>query len=228
MHEISIAARAIFDHLHLGNKWNLPGKHGHHAATSVNKCVNCGSLDHLAPECLNLKPCDEEKCKKACEAQAKAKETEAGRGRGHGGRGGGTGPGDSNGQCAPWSDNTAKGTNSGVANVDGTWKMHCSKWGGWNETHTTMYHEEQQRSAATFKVVPPHHPLWLMLGKIYPAAVAAGVTFAPTGAGAASTGSTTSGSVLASLTSVIDHALTTTKNSEMSSFLTDFCNVLGN
>jgi hypothetical protein len=84
---------------------------------------------------------------------------------------------------------------------EGTWKMHCSKCGGWNETHTTKYHDEQQQSAATFKV-PPHHPYWPMLGKIYPAIVA-GVTFAPTGAGAASTGSTTSGSVLASLTGVL-------------------------
>jgi hypothetical protein len=66
-----------------------------------------------------------------------------------------------------------------------------------------------------------------MLGKIYPAIVA-GVTFAPTRAGAASTGSTTSGSVLASLTGVIDCALTTTKSSEMSSFLADLGNVLGN
>ena len=67
-----------------------------------------------------------------------------------------------------------------------------------------------------------------MSGKIYPAAVAAGVTFAPTGAGAASTGSTMSGLVLASLTGVIDRASTTTENSEMSSFLADFHNVLGN
>ena len=26
MNEISTAARAFYDHLHLGNKWNLPGK----------------------------------------------------------------------------------------------------------------------------------------------------------------------------------------------------------
>ena len=104
--------------------------------------------------------------------------------------------------------------------------MHCSKCGGWNETHTTKYHDEQQRSAAMFKV-PPHHPFWLMLGKIYPA-IAAGVTFAPTEAGAASTGSTKSGSVLASLTGVIDRALTTTESSEMSSFVADFRNVLEN
>ena len=224
MHEISTAARAIFDHLHLGNKWNLPGKHGHHAAATVNKCENCGSLDHLAPKCP--KPRNDEKCKKAREARAKAKGTEGGRGQGRGGRGGGAGRRDSNGQRAPWSD-TAKGANSGVANVDGTWKIHCSKCGGWNETHTTKYHEEQQRSAATFKV-PPHHPFWLMSGKIYPAVAAAGVTFAPTGAGAASTGSTMSGSVLASLPGVIDRALTTTESSEMSSFLADFRNVLGN
>ena len=92
MHEISTTARAIIDHLHLGNKWNLPGKHGHHAAATVNKCDNCGSLDHLAPKCP--KPCDGEKCKKACKAQAKAKETEGGHGQGRGGRGGGAGCGD--------------------------------------------------------------------------------------------------------------------------------------
>ena len=111
-------------------------------------------------------------------------------------------------------------------NVDSTWKMHYSKCSGRNEAHTTKYHEEQQRSAATFKV-PPHHPFWLMSGKIYPA-VAAGVTFAPTGAGAASIGSTMSGSVLANLTGVIDRALTTTESSEMGSFHADFRNVLGN
>ena len=158
MNEISTAARAIYNHLHLGNKWNLPGKHGHHAAATVNKCDNCGALDHLSPKCP--KPYDEEKCKKACEAQAKARDTEGGHGQGHGGRGdcgGGAGCGDSNGQRDPWNDNTTKGTNSGVVNIEGTWKMHCSKCGGWNETHTSKYHDEQQRSAATFKV-PPHHP----------------------------------------------------------------------
>jgi hypothetical protein len=41
MGEISAAARAIYDRLHLGNKWNLPGKHGHHAAATVNKWDNC-------------------------------------------------------------------------------------------------------------------------------------------------------------------------------------------
>ncbi len=104
--------------------------------------------------------------------------------------------------------------------------MHCFKCGGWNETHTTKYHDEQQWSAATFKV-PPHHPYWLMSAKIYPAIVV-GVTFAPTGAGAVSTESTMSGSVHASLTGVIDRTLTTTESSKMSSFLADFCNVLGN
>ncbi len=205
MNKISTAARAIYDHLNLGNKWNLPGKHGYHAATTVNKCNNCGALGHL-PKCP--KPRDEEKCKKARKAQAKARDTEGGNGQGHGGRGGhggGAGSEDSNGQRAPWNDNTTKGTNSGVVNIEGTWKMHCSKCSGWNETHTTKYHDEQQRSGATFKV-PLHHLYWLMSGKIYPAIVA-GVTFAPTGAGAASTGSTTSSSVLASLTGVIDRAL---------------------
>ncbi len=41
MNKISTAARAIYNHSHLDNKWNLPGKHGHHAAATVNKCNNC-------------------------------------------------------------------------------------------------------------------------------------------------------------------------------------------
>ena len=84
INETSTAAKAIYDHLNLGNKWNLPGKPRHHAAATVNKCDNCGALDHLSPKCP--KPLDEEKCKKAREARSKARDTEGGRGgRGRGG-----------------------------------------------------------------------------------------------------------------------------------------------
>jgi hypothetical protein len=62
-----------------------------------------------------------------------------------------------------------KGNTSGVNMIDGVWKMHCSKGCGWNETHTTKFHEEQQQSVTTFKV-PPHHPYWLCMGKPYSAA----------------------------------------------------------
>jgi hypothetical protein len=227
--EISTAAKAIYDHLNLGNKWNLPGKAGHHA-NIVNKCDNCGALDHLSPKCP--KPRDEDKCKKAREARAKARDADGGRGgRGRGGRDG-RGGGAGRGERAPWSDSTAKGANSansGVANIDGTWKMHCSKCEGWNDTHTTKYHDEQQRSAATFKV-PPHHPYWFLSGKVYPAVAAAGVTFAPT-AGAAGGGAGTAsmtGSMLSSLTGVVDRAITTTENAEMSSFLGELRSMMGN
>ena len=144
------------------------------------------------------------------------------------GRGGGAG----RGERAPWSDSTVKGANSansGVANIEGTWKMHCSKCGGWNETHTTKYHDEQQQSATTFKV-PPHHPFWLMSGKVYPAVVAGGVTFVPTvGATASGAGTASmSGSMLSSLTGVVDRAITTTENAEMSSFLGELRRMMGN
>ena len=87
--ETSTAARAIYDHLNLGNKWNLLGKPGHHAAATVNKWDNCGALDHLSPKCPKPRDVDVEKCKKACEARAKARDTEGGRGgRGRGGRDG--------------------------------------------------------------------------------------------------------------------------------------------
>jgi hypothetical protein len=76
INETSTAARAIYNHLSLGNKWNLLSKPGHHAATTVNKCDNCGALDHLSPKCP--KPHDEEKCKKAREARAKVRDTEGG------------------------------------------------------------------------------------------------------------------------------------------------------
>ena len=69
INEVSTAGKAIYDHLHAGNKWNLPGKPGLHAI--INKCDNCGALDHISPKCP--KPRDEDKCKKAREARAKAK-----------------------------------------------------------------------------------------------------------------------------------------------------------
>ncbi len=66
-------------------------------------------------------------------------------------------------------DSTAKSSNSGVMMVNCAWKMICNKGCGWNESHTTKYHDEHQQSAATFKV-PPHHPYWLLSGKPYTAA----------------------------------------------------------
>ena len=112
-------------------------------------------------------------------------------------------------------------------NIEGTWKMNCSKC-GWNESHTTKYHDEQQRSAASFKV-PPHHPYWHMSGKIYQTAGVAGTIAALPGAGATETGTTGSGgSMLGSLTGLIDRTMTSTESSEMSSFLSEMRNVLGN
>ena len=74
--EVSTAAKSIYDHLHVGNKWNFPGKPGVHA-NIVSKCDNCGALNHLSPKCP--KPRDEEKCMKAREARAQAKkDAEAG------------------------------------------------------------------------------------------------------------------------------------------------------
>ena len=221
--EISCAAVTIYDHLHLGKKWNLPNKHAN--ATIVPKCDNCGDPGHLSPKCP--KPRDEDKCKKAREARAKARESEkGGRGRGdRGGRGGGAGRGSgSDGQRAPW-DSTAKGTNSGVMMIDGAWKMLCNKGCGWNETHTTKFHDEHQRSAATFKV-PPSHPYWLLSGKPYTAAAVAAGVLNPSVAGA--TQSPGPASLLAGLTGVVDKHLTNVESSEMSSFLGELRNVLGN
>ncbi len=109
--------------------------------------------------------------------------------------------------------------------VNGAWKMLCNKGCGWNESHTRKYHDEHQQLAATFKV-PPHHPYWLLLGKPYtPATVAAGV-LSPSVADA--TQVPTSASVLASLTSVVDQHITNVESAEMSSFLEELHNVLGN
>ena len=224
--EISTAAKAIYDHLHLGNKWNLPGKPGLNANATFTKCDNCGALGNFSN--TFPKPCDEKKCKKACNARALAKkDAEGGRG-GRGGRGGhgGRRTGHGEGQRAPWNDNSSKkGAISGVMNINGIWKMTCAKC-GWNETHSTKYHGKQQRNAASFKL-PPHHPYWLCLGKIYQTAAAIGAIAALPGAGAASTGGS-GGSILGILTGVIDRAMTSTKRSQMSSFLVEMCNALGN
>jgi hypothetical protein len=110
-------------------------------------------------------------------------------------------------------------------NIEGVWKMSCSKC-GWNETHTTKFHDDQARNPALFKV-PPHHPYWILSGKIYQAACAAAVV---TGLPRVSAASTSSGgaSMLGSLTSVIDRAITSTESAEMSSLLAEMRNVLGN
>ena len=68
--------------------------------------------------------------------------------------------------------------------IDGAWKMLCNKGCGWNDTHTSKYHEEQQQLVATLKM-PPHHPFWLLLGKPYTAAAIAAGVLTLSGAGAA-------------------------------------------
>ncbi len=109
--------------------------------------------------------------------------------------------------------------------INGAWKMLCNKGCGWNESHTTKYHYEHQRLAAIFKV-PQHHPYWLLLGNPYTsAAVAAGVLSLSV---AGATQVPTSASVLASLTGVVDQHITNVKSAEMSSFLGELRNVLGN
>ncbi len=104
-------------------------------------------------------------------------------------------------------------------------KMLCNKGCGWNESHTTKYYYEHQQLAATFKV-PPHHPYWVLSGKPYAAAAVAARVLSPSVAGA--TQVPTSASVLASLTSVLDRHITNVKSAEMSSFLGELRNVLGN
>ena len=108
--------------------------------------------------------------------------------------------------------------------IDGVWKMRC-KICGWNETHITKFHEEQQQSVATFKV-PPHHPYWLLSGKPYSAAKVAARVLTPSVAGAAQFPQPAS--VLAGLMGVIDQHITYVESAEMSSFLGELCNVLGN
>ncbi len=73
----SHAAVVIYDHLQLGKKWNLSGKHVNNAVI-VPKCDNCGNPSHFSPKCP--RPPDEEKCKKAWEARAKTWDSEGGRG----------------------------------------------------------------------------------------------------------------------------------------------------
>ncbi len=109
--------------------------------------------------------------------------------------------------------------------VNGAWKMLCNKGCGWNESHTTKYHDEHQQLAATFKM-PPCHPYWLLLRKPCTAAAVAVGVLSPSVAGA--TQVPTSASVLASLTSVVDRHITNVKSAEMSSFFGEFHNVLGN
>ncbi len=42
-----------YDHLQLGKKWNLHGKHVNNAVI-VPKCDNCGNPNHFSPKCPSL------------------------------------------------------------------------------------------------------------------------------------------------------------------------------
>ena len=55
--ETSCDEEAIYDHLQVGKKWNLPSKHANNAVI-VPKCNNCGDPNHLSPKCP--KPQNEE------------------------------------------------------------------------------------------------------------------------------------------------------------------------
>jgi hypothetical protein len=83
--------------------------------------------------------------------------------------------------------------------INGVWKMRCNKGCGWNETHTTKFHEEQQQLVATLKV-PPHHPYWLLSGKPYSAAAvaAAAVSASKSGGATAAPAAASSASVVTS------------------------------
>ena len=109
--------------------------------------------------------------------------------------------------------------------IDGVWKMLCNKGCGWNETHTTKYHEEQQQSVATYKVTS-HHPYWLLSGKPYSAAAVAAGVLTPSVAGAAQVPPPVS--KLAGLTGFINRHITNVESAEMSSFRGKLRNVLGN
>ncbi len=74
--------------------------------------------------------------------------------------------------------------------------------------------------------MPPHHPYWLLLGKPYSAAAVAAGVLTPSVAGAAQVPQPAS--MLAGLTGVIDQHITNVESAEMSSFLGELCNVLGN
>ncbi len=78
---------------------------------------------------------------------------------------------------------------------------------------------------ATFKV-PPHHPYWLLLEKPYSAAAVAAGVLTPSVAGAAQVPQPAS--VLAGLRGVIDQHNTNVESAEMTFFLGELCNVLGN
>jgi hypothetical protein len=110
--------------------------------------------------------------------------------------------------------------------IDGKWMMHCSRCDKWNDTHTTKFHGEQSRNAASFQL-PETHPWYLLSGNTFRRAVALGAAAALPSAGA-STASGSSGSVLGSLTRVVENAMTSTDNSEFSSFLSDVLGALGN
>ena len=130
---------AIYDHLQLGKKWNLPRKQFN--AVLVPKSDNCGDSNHLSPKCP--KPHDEEKCKRlvSCEPSHGAlREVEV-------------------------EEAVEVLVDMGMDQVAGQILKG-------NELLGTVLKLLEPTQ------VSPHHPYWLMLGKIYPLLLQAALYYA--------------------------------------------------
>jgi hypothetical protein len=158
----------MFNVLNVTKEWNIPQKH------RINACFNCGDPDHGIPKCP--KHINQSRINKA-----KSKFSRSGGGRGYrgGGRNGrngrgcgcgsghGRGDGDKANSRGKWKSDAkavnAVTTSSGVGKHKGKWSMMCKSC-GWNNTHTTGFHDSYAKDPASFSL-PATHLFWTKSGK---------------------------------------------------------------
>lgn len=157
-------ARSSFHSLSTSQKWNVANSN-----KRFNPCFNCDG-NHGVDKCD--KPRDEariERNRKAFEERKKGNQSSgggarrpwgsggrgnSGRGRGDGGRGG---RGRGNGGCGHGGrGGSSGGYGSGVAFMGGRWLCHCNKGCGWNDTHTSGFHDRWNKNPGSFSLPATH------------------------------------------------------------------------
>ncbi len=211
-------ANDVFHSINLTNKWYIP--QGHQADAFGIVCFNCDSPDHTSDKCPL--PRNEAKITKAKEVCAKS----VGKKHGSGGCGCWWGPGDGHGghggdqnntrgkwgatKGAPATPGTNTSSGDGVEKKNGKWMMNCKSC-GWNESHTSKYHDKWNRNQSTFSI-PATHVFWSKFGTTPSAETG------PTPAAGSASSSVSKGQ----LSGLINWYKTETDNWAFSSFFSEF------
>ena len=148
-------AEELYQEYHTADEWATPTNA---YANAIGLCHNCGG-SHAGGWRKCPKPLDENRVKRAAEEYAAKKQTQCSTGVGQ--RYSGTGNSNSNysqGNCKGYGKKEWGPPKSGeaVRKIKKRLYCACSKGCGWNQTHSTKYHDDWERDPANFKLPASH------------------------------------------------------------------------